>query len=177
MTITQTDIGDIDVLAALFELAIEYQRTRTASVWEGMNRPLIEKEIHEKLHWKIVEEGRIACFFSVAFTDRLVWDERDADPSIYLHRIVTNPVFRGKGYVKYIVAWAEDVGRRLGKKYIRLDTGRDNHRLNAYYSECGLSFCGIKQFDDASDPAVPRHYLGCGLSLFEREITPLSSTL
>jgi ribosomal protein S18 acetylase RimI-like enzyme len=175
MTFTHTVPDDLEVLEELYRLAIEYQRTRTANPWQGMNRPLIEKEIHGQLHWKIIEEDRIASFFSVAFSDRLVWDERDADPSIYLHRIVTNPSFRGRGYVKHIVAWAEEVGRAMGKHYIRLDTGRDNRRLNAYYSECGLEFCGIKQFDDTGDPAVPRHYLGSGLSLFERKIMPLSS--
>ncbi|HXB95440.1 MAG TPA: GNAT family N-acetyltransferase [Puia sp.] len=176
MTFTHTVPEDLEVLEELYRLAIEYQRTRTANPWQGMNRPLIEKEIHEQLHWKIIDEGCIASFFSVAFSDRLVWDERDADPSIYLHRIVTNPSFRGRGYVKHIVAWAEDFGRAMGKLYIRLDTGRDNQRLNAYYSECGFKFSGVKQFDDPGDPAVPRHYLGSGLSLYERKIMPLSST-
>lgn len=170
MTFAHTVPEDLDVLEELFRLAIAYQHTRGADGWHGMNRPLIEREISRQLHWKIVEDERIACFFSVAHSDRLVWDEKDTDPSIYLHRIVTNPAFRGKGYVKYIVAWAEDLGRALGKRYIRLDTGRDNQRLNAYYRECGFEYCGIKQFDDPSDPAVPAHYLGSGLSLFERKI-------
>lgn len=176
MTITPTDIGDLGEVETLFALAIEYQRKKGTYSWQGMNRPLIENEIRQKLHWKILEEDHIACFFSVAFTDRLVWDERDSDPSIYLHRIVTNPVFRGKGYVRHIVAWAEEYGRSMGKHFIRLDTGRDNHRLNTYYRECGFEYCGVKRFPDDADPAVPRHYLGSGLSLFERKIIPRAST-
>lgn len=176
MTFTPTAIGDLAELETLFALAIEYQRSRGANSWHGMNGPLIENEIRQRLHWKILEEEHIACFFSVAFSDPLVWEERDADPSIYLHRIVTNPVFRGKGYVKYIVAWAEEYGRAMEKHFIRLGTGRDNRRLNAYYRECGFENCGVKQFPADAGPAVPRHYLGVGLSLFERRITPLSST-
>jgi GNAT superfamily N-acetyltransferase len=170
MLITHTTIEDLDVLEDLFGLAIQYQQSRSGHSWHGMNRPLIEKEIREGYHWKIVEEGRIACFFSIAFNDRLVWDERDADPSIYLHRIVTNPAFRGRGYVKHIVAWAEAFGRDNKKKWLRLDTGRDNQKLNAYYQQCGLTFCGIKQFEDNGDHSVPKHYLGSGLSLFEKKI-------
>ena len=135
-----------------------------------MNRALIEREIGKNLHWKVVEEEQIACCFSIAFTDRLIWDERDEDPSIYLHRIVTNPVFSGRGYVRQILAWAESFGKARGKRYIRLDTNRDNRRLNEYYKECGMVFCGFKQFHDDSDPAVPRHYFGSGLSLYEKEI-------
>ena len=176
MTIVPTDIADLGELEKLYALAIEYQRSRTANPWQGMNKPLIEKEIAGRLHWKIMEKDTIACFFSIAFTDRMVWDERDADPSIYLHRIVTNPDFRGKGYVRHIVAWAEEYGRSMGKDYVRLDTGRDNRRLNEYYRECGFEYRGIKQFPDDADPAVPRHYLGSGLSLFERKITRPAST-
>ena len=170
MTITHTTIEDLDTLEALFGLAIQYQQSKSGHFWRGMNRPLIEKEIREQLHWKIMEENQIACFFSIAFNDRLVWDERDADPSIYLHRIVTNPAFRGKGYVKQIVDWAEAFGRATHRQWVRLDTGLDNERLNAYYRQCGFLFCGIKQFDNDSDPSVPRHYLGSGLSLYERPI-------
>lgn len=170
MLITNTVAGDLDVLEELFRQAIQYQQTKTANSWHGMNRPLIEQEIRERMHWKIVEADQIACFFSVLYSDRLIWDEKDADPSIYLHRIVTNPSFRGKGYVKHILAWAEEFGRANGKQYVRLDTGRDNRRLNDYYRECGFVFCGIKQFDDENNPAIPRHYLGSGLSLFEKRI-------
>ena len=170
MNITHTTIEDLDILEDLFGLAIQYQQSKSSNSWHGMNRMLIENEIRENLHWKIIEAGQIACFFSIAFNDRLVWDDRDAEPSIYLHRIVTNPAFRGKGYVKHIVAWAEAFGLAMGKQWVRLDTGRDNAKLNAYYRECGFVFCGIKQFDDDGDPSIPRHYLGSGLSLYERSI-------
>lgn len=169
MTITNTEHRDLATIQQLFDQAIQFQRSRSGNSWQGMNRPLIEREIAEALHWKGVEEGQIVCFFSVAYTDRLVWGERDAEPSIYLHRVVTNPAFRGRGYVKRITEWADEFGRARGKQFIRLDTHRDNERLNAYYRECGFVFCGFKQFDPA-DPLVPRHYLGSGLSLYERRI-------
>ena len=169
MIITNSAPEDLDVIQQLFDEAIRYQRTRSANAWHGMNRELIENEIRERMHWKIVEEEQIACLFSATYQDRLVWDERDLEPSIYLHRIVTNPAFRGRGYVRHIIAWAEDFGRALGKQYIRLDTNRDNERLNAYYRECGFVYCGTKQFD-GSEPGVPLHYLGTGLSLYEKPI-------
>jgi GNAT superfamily N-acetyltransferase len=171
MTIVNTTADDLDVLEKLFDQAIAFQRSRsTGHVWQGMNKPLIVKEIENKLHWKVVEDGQIACFFSMLYSDPLIWDDRDLEPSLYLHRIVTNPAFRGKGYVKGITAWANEFGKTAGKQYIRLDTGRDNRRLNEYYQQCGFVFCGIKQFHDESDPAVPRHYLGTGLSLYEKLI-------
>jgi ribosomal protein S18 acetylase RimI-like enzyme len=171
MSFMNTTVEDLDVLEELYDEAIAYQRSQFAGhFWNGMNRALITKEIKEGLHWKIVEAGQIACFFSMLHTDPLVWDQRDAEPSLYLHRIVTNPSFRGRGYVKQIIAWAEAFGKAAGKQYVRLDTGRENSRLNEYYQQCGLVFCGIKQFEDASNPDIPRHYLGSGLNLYEKRI-------
>lgn len=175
MTIVQTTITDLETIRGLYEQAIQFQKEKSGNHWHGMNQPLVEREIAEGLHWKIVEDGIIACFFSIAFTDRLVWDERDTEPSIYLHRIITNPKYRGKGYVRHITAWAEHFGRATGKQYIRLDTHRDNRRLNQYYLECGYTYCGIKTFNPPVDgssgaPGIPKHYLGQGLSLYERRI-------
>jgi len=169
MTILNTIPEDIKVIKELYSLAIQFQKAKSVNYWHGMNQALIEEEIKEQLHWKIVEGNQIACFFSIAFTDRLVWDERDADPSIYLHRIVTNPAFRGRGYVKDITTWAEQFGSSAGKDFVRLDTNRDNQKLNAYYQECGFVYCGVKIFEDDA-PGVPKHYLGSGLSLYEKRI-------
>ena len=171
MIIMNSTTEDLDVLEQLFDQAIQFQRSQfPGHVWQGMNRALITKEIETGLHWKIVEAGEIACCFSALYTDKQVWDDKDAEPSIYLHRIVTNPAFRGRRYVKVIIAWATEFGKAVGKKYIRLDTGRDNRRLNEYYQECGFVFCGVKQFTDKNDPSVPRHYFGSGLSLYELRI-------
>ena len=164
---TPDDLGRI---VDLFRQAIKFQLSLGVNSWRSVNQDLLASEIREQLHWKIVDEGEIACFFSIAFTDALVWDVRDADPSLYLHRIITNPAFRGRGYVTHITAWAEGYGRAAGKRYIRLDTHVENQRLNQLYQDCGYTFCGVKVFDDDSDLRVPRHYLGAGLSLYQRAI-------
>ena len=178
MLIINTKPEDLETIRRLFDLAIEYQKSKTDNYWHGMNEALIRKEIEEGLHWKIMEGDQIACFFSVAYNDPLVWDERDADPSIYLHRIVTNPAFRGRGYVKNIVAWAEAFGRMAGKRFIRLDTYIGNAKLNAYYRDCGFDLCGAKTFEDDKGGKVPKHYLGPGgLSLFEKSINNPSDAI
>ena len=137
------------------------------------NEEQLGKEIDSRLHWKIMEADQIAAFFSIAFSDELVWDERDADPAIYLHRIMTSPEFRGRGYVIAITDWADDYGREAGKVFIRLDTNRDNAGLNAYYQRCGYTHLGFKTFHDTNNPLIPNHYFGPGLSLYEKRIDPI----
>ncbi|HET6255788.1 MAG TPA: GNAT family N-acetyltransferase [Puia sp.] len=174
MKFTPTTIEDLPVIRELYVAAIEYQKIKFGKHWYGLNEPGLIREIGERLHWKIMEGDRIAAFFSICFTDALVWDERDADPAIYLHRIVTNPDFRGRGYVARITAWAEAYGREAGLRFVRLDTNRSNTRLNAYYQQCGYTFCGVKIFHDTNNPLIPKHYLFDGLSLYEKPISELT---
>jgi ribosomal protein S18 acetylase RimI-like enzyme len=170
MIITPSTPDDIPAIRELFEAAIDYQKQKFGKHWHGFNEEGVAAEIDENLHWKIEEGEQIAAFFSIAFTDSLVWDERDADPAIYLHRIVTNPAFRGRAYVRHITAWAMDYGRAAGKRFVRLDTDKENARLNVYYQQCGYRPCGIKIFDDVNNPRIPKHYFGAGLSLYEKSV-------
>ena len=170
MVFRQSSPDDIPEICELFDAAIAFQKQKFGKHWHGLKEELLLAEIRDGLHWKIMEGDQIAAFFSIALTDALVWDERDADPAIYLHRIVTNPAFRGRGYVPLITDWAETYGRETGLTFVRLDTDRDNTRLNAYYQECGYRFCGIKTFHDLDNPEIPKHYFGAGLSLYEKPI-------
>jgi ribosomal protein S18 acetylase RimI-like enzyme len=182
MHIAPSTPEDLARIRELFGEAMAYQKKKFGKHWQGLNEEALRVEIGEKLHWKILErdeideadgfakEDEIAAFFSIAFSDALVWDERDSDPAIYLHRIVTNPAFRGRGYVPRITDWAKAHGAARGKKFVRLDTDKDNAKLNAYYQECGYRYRAVKVFRDKNDSRVPLHYFGAGLSLFEIEI-------
>lgn len=166
--IVEAVLEDIDEVFRLYDLATSYQKTKTDKTWSGFERELIETEISESRLWKIIENNEIACVFSIAFSDELIWGKKDQDPSIYLHRIATNPDYRGKGYVKKIIQWAEEYALANGIEYIRLDTFGDNHALIGYYVKCGFKFLGLTSPKNTDE--LPKHYEGISLSLFEIEV-------
>ena len=166
--IEEATLKDIDEVFRLYDLATRYQKTKTNKTWNGFKRELIETEISENRLWKIIEEDQIACVFSIAFFDELIWGEKDEDPSIYLHRIATNPACRGRGYVKMIIQWAREYALANDIKYIRLDTFGDNHALIDYYVRCGFKFLGLTSPKNTNE--LPKHYEGISLSLFEIEV-------
>ncbi|MEO6759005.1 MAG: GNAT family N-acetyltransferase [Saprospiraceae bacterium] len=94
--------------------------------------------------------------------------EKDTDPAIYLHRIVTDPRFRGQNMVAKIVTWAREYGKIQGKKYLRMDTWNENLRLKEYYLAAGFDYLGAVTPTDFS--ALPSHYAGISLALFEMVI-------
>jgi len=168
MEISKTTLQDIDAVFGIYEQATSYQKTVNNKSWRGFERALIEKEIEENRHFIIKEEDEIACTFVITFNDLIIWKEASKDPAIYLHRIATNPKFRGQSYVKKIVAWAKNYAKENAKSNIRLDTHSGNERINKYYTSCGFDYKGISTIEWTNE--LPEHYKEGSFSLFEIEV-------
>ncbi len=165
MLVVNSTRDDIPVIFDLYDEAVKFQKTVFNKHWQGFEQDLIEQEVAENRQWKIVIDGQIACIFAITFNDPLIWKEKDRDPSIYIHRIVTNPRFRGSAFVKEIVKWSKEYAKSLGKRYIRMDTWGDNEKLREYYVSCGFEYLGITVMENTA--GLPKHYEGLSLSLFE----------
>ncbi len=165
MEITNSTTEDMPTILKLYDAAIAYQQTKFHKQWQGFDELLIEKEIAENRQYKMIDDCTIVCIFAVTFSDALIWGNKDKEPSIYIHRIVNNPLYRGRGYVKNIIEWAVNFGRNNGKQFVRMDTWGDNEKLIKYYTNCGFTFLGLSH--TISSDALPKHYQGIRLSLFE----------
>ncbi|MGP8216731.1 MAG: GNAT family N-acetyltransferase [Bacteroidia bacterium] len=166
MKIVNSTEQDTDTIFGLYRLATEYQRANGYNLWKEFDPELIATEIKENRHWKIVMYGQIACIFSVIYSDPLLWGEQDNDYSIYIHRIATNPEFKGKGMMQLIIDWAKSQAKETGRKFIRMDTWADNKNLTGYYVKCGFNIVGYRQLDKDAK-GLPKHYSTLSLVLFE----------
>lgn len=165
MNITNSTFDDIDEVFRLYRIASEYQKTKYIVQWPEFERKLIETEIKEKRQWKILVDNNFACTFATTFNDPLIWQEKDKDDSIFIHRIATNPNYRGNNFVIDIVRWAKLYANQNNKKFIRLDTVGDNKKLIEHYKKCGFSFLGFKELKNTK--GLPEHYDLGPVALFE----------
>ncbi|WP_435354544.1 GNAT family N-acetyltransferase [Emticicia sp. SJ17W-69] len=168
MQILNSSFEDIDAIFGLYDDAISFQKTKFNKHWQGFERSLIETEISENRQWKIVIDDKIACIFAVTFEDELIWGEKSNEPAIYIHRIVTNPSFRGNNFVVHIINWAKVFCKKNGKQFVRMDTWGDNEALIQHYVRCGFHFLGLTTLQRSE--GLPKHYEGACLSLFEIKI-------
>lgn len=166
MKIQTSTSNDIPEIFRQYDLATEYQKTIfPENTWPTFERELVETEIQEQRQFKMLIDGQIACVWAITFADPQIWEERDKDPSIYIHRIATNPDFRGQNFVAEIVDWARDYAKSHQKKYIRMDTCGDNQKLIKHYTSCGFNFLGIVRLKNADE--LPSHYQDADVCLFE----------
>lgn len=166
MKIENCSPADIPEIFRLYRIASAYQKSKeTVVVWPEFEQQLVETEIAENRQWKLVIDGEIACIWATTFSDEQIWGPRNADPAIYIHRIATNPDFRGKTFVSLIVTWAKSYAKDQDKSFVRLDTLGNNTGLIAHYTNCGFSFLGM--FDLKDTKGLPEHYHHAPACLFE----------
>jgi GNAT superfamily N-acetyltransferase len=164
----QSKPGDLDVIFSLFDAAIAYQKRKGYDLWPRFSRELIETEIAEGRHWKLMDGNTIACVLSVMYNDPVIWKEKDLEPAVYLHRIAVNPLYKGKGMMTHIRLWAIQHAREANKRYVRMDTWGNNEVLRNYYIGCGFTYIGQQQLENTA--GLPAHYGGDHLSLFQIEV-------
>ena len=166
MTIKNSSISDIDEIFKQYLLASQYQQSKkTVIVWPNFDRKMVENEIAEKRQFQLLIAGKIACVWAITFSDPQIWEERNKDRAVYIHRIATNPEYRGNNFVGTIVQWAKTLALKEGLQFIRLDTLGENKKLITYYKNVGFDFLGLFHLKDTSN--LPEHYKKAAVSLFE----------
>lgn len=169
MTIKNVSIIDIDQVFRLYKIASEYQREKKkVIVWPNFDRNMVETEITENRQFKMLIENEVVCIWAITFNDEQIWEEKNKDRAIYIHRIATSPNFRGKKMVAKIVDWAKQFADEKGIQFIRLDTLGNNTRLIEHYRDAGFDFLGLHTLKNTSN--LPEHYQEAPVCLFEIDL-------
>lgn len=156
MEIRNSKAADIDEIFRLYDLASAHQQLKGVVVWPKFERSLVETELAENRQWKLLIDGSIACVWAITFSDEEIWEERNKDAAVYIHRIATNPAFRGHNFVFSIVKWAKGYAKANEKKFVRLDTLGNNTKLIEHYTNAGFTFLGIHHLTNTA--SLPMHY-------------------
>src|SRR5688572_185981 len=144
-------MNDADSILSLYQSARDLQTSKGMVVWSIFEKSFIEKEINVLRQWKLVIENIIVCNWAITFSDKEIWEEKDKNDSIYIHRIATNPAFHGNRYIHKIVKWAREYAKQKEKQFVRLDTLGNNTKLIEHYTSAGFQFLGMFELTDTSN--------------------------
>ncbi len=163
--IVNTEKSDLEFSYWLFEEAIAYQKRKGYKVWNGYDKGILQSDVANRLHYKVTEGKHISCIFSICYSDKVIWKEKDQGDAVYLHRIVVNPNFKGQKQFGKILDWTIDHARKKNIKYIRMDTWADNPNIIEYYESFGLKFIGNSTTPDSEE--LPIQVRNLSLALLE----------
>lgn len=169
MTIEKSDLHDSELFREFWTRAVELQkREDSGKTWHAFPQALIASEIAAGNHFKVVRDNEIVGYFSLAWTDGAIWDERERGDAIYLHRMCANPQKKNVRLAELALDWALGLARENDRKFVRIDTWRESEKLIAYYQKIGYRFVGEKSIGD--DARLQPHYRNINLALFENPV-------
>ncbi|HEY4629571.1 MAG TPA: GNAT family N-acetyltransferase [Flavobacterium sp.] len=166
--IENTIESDLQLICWMFDEAILYQKLKNYPVWNGYDVAVLQNDIAQKIQYKIVVNGEIACIFSVCYTDPIIWGKKDKGDAIYLHRIVVNPKHKGQKHFEKIFAWAKNHAIENDFNFIRMDTWADNPTIISYYCSFGFEF--LTNFTTPNTADLPVQHRNLQLALLEYNI-------
>jgi hypothetical protein len=156
---------DLPFIYELFDHSILYQEKKGFPVWRNYDKDAIVKDIEKGTQYKIIINSMIAIVFSVAYNDKVIWRHMDNGKSVYLHRIVINPAFKGQKLFGLIVAWAIDHANGKQLDSIRMDTWAANPAIIDYYKTFGFDI--VENYTTPDSPELPVHNRNLALTLLE----------
>jgi len=168
LTILHTEVDDLQRIFTFFDDSIHYQEVKGYPVWRNYDKNAIARDIEQKKQYKLVAGSKIGIVFTVAFTDKVIWRILDNGNSLYLHRIVVNPEFKGQKLFGKILAWAVEQSRQKSLDSIRMDTWANNPGLINYYKSFG--FTVIENYTTPDSEELPVHNRNLALTLLEYRI-------
>jgi len=81
MEIHKTTQNDLETMRLMWDEALHFQKEGGNPVWPEFPEELIIKEIDSDLNFKLTAGGKILCYFSIAFSDPVIWKEKEkGDP-------------------------------------------------------------------------------------------------
>lgn len=163
--IENTNMADLPEVHRFFEESITYQEKRGFPVWKNYDKQAIINDIEKRNQYKIVVRSAIAMVFSVGYHDPVIWREREKGHSIYLHRIVVNPDFKGQRLFGIILKWSMAHCIEKGLKNVRMDTWAVNPTIIEYYKSFG--FKSIENYITPDSNELPVHNRKLALTLLE----------
>jgi GNAT superfamily N-acetyltransferase len=164
-TILHTELSDLPFIYTLFDHSIVYQEKNGYPVWRDYDKHAIVRDIENKNQYKAVNKQGTGIIFSVAYHDKIIWRAHDKGESVYLHRIVVNPDFKGQKLFGLIVDWAIEHIHQKGLRSIRMDTWAANKTIIKYYQSFGFEV--IEDYTTPDTPELPVHNRNLALTLME----------
>jgi ribosomal protein S18 acetylase RimI-like enzyme len=163
ISISNTSLQDFEQIKWLFDEAIKLQNKNGYKVWDSIDEMALQKEITNNLQFKVVQNDIILCIFSIQYSDPFIWQDKDQNDAIYLHRIVTNPNFKGQRLFENVLNWAFQFAKQNKRKHLRMDTWAENHQLIDYYKSFGFHFIGNYKTTETEELPIQNRNLNVAL--------------
>lgn len=159
---------DLEDIYILFDEVIRSQQQKGLPAWKSFDKNVLAADVEDRNHYKIAIGQSLAIVFSVRYSDAAIWRQKEKGDAIYLHRIVSNPRFKGQQLFSLVLEWTIEHAKQKGLRFVRMDTWANNNGLIDYYKKFGFDV--VENFTTPNSPDLPSHNRNLSLVLLEMEL-------
>ncbi|MGH8986711.1 MAG: GNAT family N-acetyltransferase [Acidimicrobiia bacterium] len=155
----ETTLGELTVVHATVDqsgavrelrddLAI-WMIERGIEQWRPGDLPLewVQECVSQGWVYVVLRDDELIGSVTVVWDDPLVWGEQQ-EPAGYIHMLMVDRQFAGRGIGRAVLGWAERSVQRSGGALARLDCARGNSELRGYYERAGYQLVKYRDFPD-----------------------------
>ena len=165
MNVEPASLDDLSRIQAAYAEGRRRQQACGTLVWPEFADASLLAEIRARKLFLVMDNDAMAGTFAIAYEDSAVWGDRERGAHVYLHRIARSRSGTSRGLLPCVIDWACTHSRELKREGIRMDTAANSSRLVSYYEQAGFVVVGRHVI--GPDPALPVHYHGTEVALFE----------
>ena len=104
---------------------------------DGYVKIILALQTNEKYRLVGLFEGSV-CVGVVGFRPQATLF-RSGEAEIYINDLVVDEAQRGKGFGKDLINWVKVETKRVGAKFITLDSGMQRHETHVFYEKQGFT--------------------------------------
>ncbi|MEG1448135.1 MAG: GNAT family N-acetyltransferase [Oscillospiraceae bacterium] len=149
---TMKDLGKIE---NLYNHVLDYEKIHKFCGWEHGIYPTVITAINGiESNCMFIGEENDECFGSAILNQiqaheykNINWSYPASDDDILvIHTLCISPLFKKQGKGAEFLEFAEAYAKKLGLKYIRLDTHENNIPAFSLYTKCGYNYVETAPF-------------------------------
>lgn len=167
IAIRQACANDVEAIAELWTEASEWLAEQGSSQWQyPVRTDGIRRDVAAGTVWLAERDHKelIGTITIDSTSSPGLWRPEELANAVVIHRFVVKRSYAGQGVGSRLLRHAEEIGRQLGRHWLRLDAWTSNHKLHCYYIRSGFRRARIA---DTSHLPWPQRE---SAALFERPI-------
>lgn len=139
MNIRQANEKDIPEIEALYKKRVLYNDAHGMHQWDLEDVTWISLSKSYCMNdFYILEDPEIKACCCIVDVDPVYWPHKAQGESLYLHKIITDPDARKRGYGDLLVSYFKQKGQAEGYPDVRLDVRAHKDKLRTFYERNGF---------------------------------------
>jgi hypothetical protein len=140
ITIKKADIAEVNKLLAIYINKVKWLRKTNKPLWDESQFTIeaLNSKYENPVFYVGYYDKEIIGGFILVENDRLYWPDKINDSSLYFHKFVIHNKHCGKHYSDEMIDWVKEYGKKMNKKYIRLDYDGNRKPITELYTRNGF---------------------------------------